>query len=166
MDDRTPAPALQVVAGAVIGVHEPDGRSWGRLDSARFLAQIAVVGEGGQQTGANRVLGLDIGLGLVVVAPRPPRPMEIVAQDVAGSTHRRHRHLECTLVGHEPDILLASTGTPARVPRRDRAAAWPPGSGEPGFGPGHESRQASTGCGGYLASSGQNTKTLPRSEVT
>ena len=86
--DRAAPSALEVVAGPVVRVHDPDRIARRPRDGARLLAEEPPAREGLEQPAADQPLGLGVGVGLVHLAPRPAGAVEVGAQEVAGLAGR------------------------------------------------------------------------------
>ena len=92
--DRAAPPADQVVARAVVRVHQPDRRAARGRHAACFLAQVAPVRESLGQPRPDQVLGFGVGLGLVDLAAWPAAAMEIRSQQIAGAARGFGGHVE------------------------------------------------------------------------
>src|SRR5439155_18020985 len=129
---RAAAAPFEVIARAVVRVHEPGGRTRLRRSAAPgLLAEVAARRKRLHQARADEELGLGVGLGLVAVASRPARPVKVAAQVVPGFARGGYRYLEGAAEvdgGHRDGSGVVT------------AAARPAA--------GRNSRQATTGCGG------------------
>ena len=95
--DRGAAPPAQEVAGPVVRVDHPGVPpriARGQVARRRLLGDEAEVGEGLEQRGADRLLGLAVGRALVAAAARAAGPVELGRQQAGRLARRPDRHLQ------------------------------------------------------------------------
>jgi hypothetical protein len=86
--DRAAAAPEEVITGAVVRVHQPDGRSRAAFARARLLAEIAPRRLEGLEARADQPLGLQVRVRLVAQAAGPARTMEVEPQHIARLARR------------------------------------------------------------------------------
>ena len=99
---RASPPAGEVVAGAVVGIDEPDRPAGLAPRAARLFAEIAPAGERIDEPRPDQALGLDVRLGLVRRTSGAAGSVEIAPQDLAGRDRRVERRLERPSPVHGP----------------------------------------------------------------